>query len=422
MTFDSARHLRAGTHTRTDRLEQLYPVIEEMFHVQQDLLEKIVKTYYTSETAREGGTLANYRAVLHRNNVNGQVKANGYEAHKDFIITVARALIVELASEKLGLDRPGDIQTLMPTDLNTLNRKQKSDWLGNLIQPMVDTIFRQYTAPQKYVSVSLQYKGILYKVKIPPENIGKTVQIKLNGDLVLLRVPTDCEPDDTPDDELYAYSLSLIRLLVDFLVFDQAIRSGHIDIITIMMKRFIPLFVGLSSYKSKYAIECVNFLTKTECVLSDSESVRVKLGLLVNKKGKAGKNKPADMQQENNIRNVKHVIRGLGSGKSDKAMLRASKAAPVVSSIVKGLNKSIGKNEKGSHAKKSMASDINVLTEKMRLLKPLEIHHGRKCAMAKMSASVLCKVDKTKLQEFIVRHSIRAINMMEAVEDEDSVN
>jgi len=105
------------------------------------------------------------------------------------------------------------------------------------------------------------------------------------GDLVLLRVPTDGEPDDTPDDELYAYSLSLIRLLVDFLVFDQAIRSGNIEIITIMMKRCIPLFIGLSSYKSKYAIECVNFLTKTECVLSESESVRVKLGLLVKREG-----------------------------------------------------------------------------------------------------------------------------------------
>jgi len=104
--------------------------------------------------------------------------------------------------------------------------------------------------------------------------------------------------------------------------------------------------------------------------------------------------------------------------------LRASKAAPVVSRIGKGLNKSIGKNEKGSHAKKSMTSDINVLTEKMRFLKPLEIHHGRKCAMAKMSAGLLYKVDKTKLhvQEFIVRHSVWAINMIEAVEDEDSVN
>ena len=43
--------------------------------------------------------------------------------------------------------------------------------------------------------------------------------------------------------------------------------------------------------------------------------------------------------------------------------------------------------------------------------------------MAKMSAGLLYKVDKTKLhvQEFIVRHSVWAINMI-VVEDEDSVN
>ncbi|KAH3866241.1 hypothetical protein DPMN_029300 [Dreissena polymorpha] len=74
-------------------------------------------------------------------------------------------------------------------------------------------------------------------------------------------------------------------------MFNDAIKSGDIDMITILMKRFIPLFIGLSSYKSKYAIECVNFLTKTECLLSDFESARVKLGLLVNRKGRPGKSK-----------------------------------------------------------------------------------------------------------------------------------
>ncbi|KAH3719422.1 hypothetical protein DPMN_062255 [Dreissena polymorpha] len=92
VTFDSARVLRSGTHSRTERFDQLSPVIEELFHVQQDLLEKIIKTFYIPETAREEGSLAQYRAILHRTNVNGQVKANGYESHKDFLITVTRFL------------------------------------------------------------------------------------------------------------------------------------------------------------------------------------------------------------------------------------------------------------------------------------------------------------------------------------------
>lgn len=39
VTFDSARSLRAGAHSRSDRLEQFSPVIEELFHIEQDLLK-----------------------------------------------------------------------------------------------------------------------------------------------------------------------------------------------------------------------------------------------------------------------------------------------------------------------------------------------------------------------------------------------
>ena len=80
-------------------------------------------------------------------------------------------------------------------------------------------------------------------------------------------------------------------------------------------------------------IECVNFLTKTECLLSEKDSVKVKLEAFVNPTGKAGGNKAADMQQENNIKMVKKVLRGLGAGKTDKAIERSSKAAPVITSI-----------------------------------------------------------------------------------------
>ena len=37
--FNSAKNLRASARTRTDKLEQLSPIIEELFHVEQDLLD-----------------------------------------------------------------------------------------------------------------------------------------------------------------------------------------------------------------------------------------------------------------------------------------------------------------------------------------------------------------------------------------------
>ena len=39
VNLDSAKMLRLGAHTAKERFENLTPVIEELFHVQQDLLE-----------------------------------------------------------------------------------------------------------------------------------------------------------------------------------------------------------------------------------------------------------------------------------------------------------------------------------------------------------------------------------------------
>lgn len=189
---------------------------------------------------------------------------------------------------------------------------------------------------------------------------------------------------------------------------------------TIMIKRFIPLFVGLSSYRSKYAIECINFLTKTECMLSEFDSVRVKLGLFVNKKGKPGKNKAADMQQENNIKLVKHVIRGLGAGKSDKAMLRVSKAAPVISELVTELEGNLSKKQKDRHSKKSMTEDIALLGDKIRTLRPFKIQEGRPMnRFEKVHSNIIGGVSKEKLKEFIIRHSCRAVNKLDLDDSQD---
>ena len=39
--LESAKRLRAGAHSSTERFEHLNPIVEELFHVQQDLLEVI---------------------------------------------------------------------------------------------------------------------------------------------------------------------------------------------------------------------------------------------------------------------------------------------------------------------------------------------------------------------------------------------
>lgn len=127
-------------------------------------------------------------------------------------------------------------------------------------------------------------------------------------------------------DELYNSSLGFLRMMTDYMVFDNIIDAGDVTRLPAILKRLCPTFIGLTSYMSKYAIECVNLVTKLQWVLCE-EKVKVLMRAFVNPSGKTLRNKPADMQQENNIKAVKSVLRGLGAGKTEAAILRSSKAA-----------------------------------------------------------------------------------------------
>ena len=194
--------------------------------------------------------------------------------------------------------------------------------------------------------------------------------------MVSIPVPGEVPPPVVEDD-VYNYSLSFLRVAMDLLQFDDVVKAGDIDRLTIVMKRLCPTFIGLTSYRSKYAIECVNFLTKTECLLSEKESVKVKLQAFVNPSGKTGENKAADMQQENNIKMVKTVLRGLGAGKTDHAIERSSKAAPIVTGIEENFKNMTGSKSIASrHVKKSMEGDANLLCEHLRLVRPFQTRIG----------------------------------------------
>ena len=85
----------------------------------------------------------------------------------------------------------------------------------------------------------------------------------LLGQMVKIAVPGDEQPPSM-DDDIHNYSLSFVRAAMDFLQLDDLIKAGDIDRLTLIMKRLIPTFIGLTSYtcRSKYAIECVNFCNK----------------------------------------------------------------------------------------------------------------------------------------------------------------
>ena len=323
-------------------------------------------------------------------------------------------LLVELAQQTVPFD--------LPEHIKLWSNPKKLEWLLQLVDPLVTKLFLPFKEPSmEKIPVSFILNEQVVQLEVPAKMQGKTLDVVLDNNILEIPVPTRDIPvvQDT-DDELGNYTHGFLRSMMDFIVLGDIIAAGDINRLTPMLKRLIPLFVGLSSYRSKYAIECVNFLTKTEWVLSERESVKAKLRAFVNTSGTPGRNKPADMQQENNIKTVKGVVKGLGASKTADAMVRVSKAAPAVSSMAEGFQEGMGLTlHSGTfqHHKKDSSEDKHLVQEILQEIRPFTHIPHREIGMS-ASSSFTHTVNSYDLIDFIKRNAARAVNQCDfSVED-----
>jgi hypothetical protein len=215
------------------------------------------------------------------------------------------------------------------------------------------------------------------------------------------------------------------------LIFNEVILNGDVTRVVPMLKRLAYRFVALTSIRSKYAVECINLLAKLQLTLSEKERVQVLIQAFVNtsdtnvlinlkcritlffSQGKLEKNKPADMQQENNIRMVKSIFKGMGAGKTDAALIRASKAASAVSTMSTDFQKTFdisqpsGKFEK--HEKNS-DDDKSLVRKTFKSVCPFKVQAGRTTGCS-LHENTLQKIDPAAFKAFVCRNAYRAINL-----------
>lgn len=96
----------------------------------------------------------------------------------------------------------------------------------------------------------------------------------------------------------------------------------------------MPLFYSHSSL-SKYMTECIDYVLKTETLLTPKMALKVRADSFINPTGRLGHNKAADIEKENqvNFKMLKDLIRGLGANKTENAIVKISKVAPIIHSI-----------------------------------------------------------------------------------------
>lgn len=189
--------------------------------------------------------------------------------------------------------------------------------------------------------------------------------------------------------------------------FMDAIKEGDIFRTNVCFKTMIPLFYCHSEL-SKYLAECIDYIQKTKILLSTKMSMKVRAASFINKSGRIGKNKPADMEKENQVKLLKELIRGLGSNKTENAIVGISKAAPVIESVVHHFDEEAEICEvRTTHKSRSLESDLKVILEKTRELDPFS-NQGRSLQSYKgINANPIYSVNKEKCHQVVLRTAQR---------------
>lgn len=133
--------------------------------------------------------------------------------------------------------------------------------------------------------------------------------------------------------------------------------------------------------------------------------MKVRAASSINKSGRIGKNKPADMEKENQVKLLKELIRGLGSNK----IVGISKAAQVIESVVHHFDKEAGICElRTTHKSRSLESDLKVMLEKTRELDPFS-NQGRSLQsyIIGINANPIYSVNKETFHQVVLRTAQR---------------
>lgn len=131
---------------------------------------------------------------------------------------------------------------------------------------------------------------------------------------------------------------------------------------------------------SKYLVENVDYLLKTEKLLSPLQRIRVLEGSYVNIWGGHGNNVECDLVQENSVCNQKALIKALGANKSEKFISPMTASADAIDEICTKFDRNVNlKPKSGRHSLSFSEADSKIVYKKLRDLRPFHHYPGRTC-------------------------------------------
>lgn len=227
-------------------------------------------------------------------------------------------------------------------------------------------------------------------------------------------------PGTGTKDELYCYCCNLAHWALQLMSMNDTAKEGDITRLQLNCKAVIPFFFSHST-RSKYLVENVDFLLKTQHLLSPLQSLQLLDCSFVNAKGGRGQNKELDLAMENHVGNSKTMIKHLASNKTESAICRATLAAEAVASVVDNLRSELHvSNRSGRHTHTSTENDEAKILATLREIRPFVFTPHRTCrGFDKLCESPYLAVDTEALHHHILR-TVNRLSIGLLSEDSDN--
>lgn len=231
---------------------------------------------------------------------------------------------------------------------------------------------------------------------------------------------TGDEPPNPPDNSISDYGCNLCHWALHLLHLNDMAKEGDFARTSLSLKANIPFFYGHSKL-SKYFVECLDLLLKTEVTCSPRMQLRILEGSFTNKHGGVGANVETDLIMEHSIRNRKDLIKGLGANKTEKAIQRVTMAADTVVDVCKSFNTALKvQTRSGKHSTIIQTADEQKVKDTLRQLQPFQWQAGRDNCSFNIPASPFTRVNMDDLKVDIanvLQRLTRGIHTVETDED-----
>ncbi|OWF45326.1 hypothetical protein KP79_PYT03637 [Mizuhopecten yessoensis] len=384
------------------------------------------KKFLNLSKGRDAGTLDSLKVQIQRTNVNGKVKSR-FKAHEDFVLTRGNSYFMAYLLKHFSMDsvEGNPVHPAISESINNFINAKKLEVFNKIMDEVVGEIFIpfQLVGPlddDVQITVTALTQPSIFTTKSPSiDNDTVNIILDLSGKKIIvslklntvrhgcvINIPGVSVPMKFEifkpciiNDDLNNYMVNSMQWYFVILQIKDALHEGDIDRINIILKQMIPFFYS-HSYLSKYLTECLDYILKTEHILSPRMSMKVRAASIINPTGGIGKNKTADLHKENEVEFLKELIRGLGTSKTEQAIVNVTKAAPVIQSVCDMFDKQTKiKTVKTTHKVRSTFDDTTSLLSKLQKLDIWTFHNGRKLQQKVMHSPF--EFDRTHFKSII---------------------